>query len=119
MPEFILFLYDDPSSAPDVSPEEIQQIIKEYGAWAAKMREKGCYVTGQKLKDEGGRVMRSQGGRVSVVDGPFSETKEVIGGFFQIKAASYAEAVDLAKSCPHLKYGVKTEIRQIDALDGK
>jgi hypothetical protein len=119
MPEFMLLLYDNPSAAHEASPEEIQQIIQEYGAWAARMGENGCLVSGQKLKDEGGRILRQAGGRVSVVDGPFSETKEVIGGFFQIKAESYAEAVELAKSCPHVKYGVKTEVRQIDALDGK
>ena len=73
---------------------------------------------GEKLKDEGGKIMRQEKNQVKVVDGPYSETKEVIGGYFIVKADSYAQAVELAKSCPHIKYGPKIEVREIDPVGG-
>ena len=49
-----------------------------------------------------------------MTDGPFAESKEVLGGFFIIAAASYDEAVEIAKTSPHVKYGASTHVRQID-----
>ncbi len=117
MAEFVLFLYDDPSAFADVTPQDMQAVIKEYGAWAARMRDEGRFVHGQKLMDEGGRHLIPADGDVRVVDGPYSETKEIIGGFFQLKADSYDEAVAIAKTCPHVKYGAKIELRQVHLLE--
>ena len=46
----------------------------------------------------------------------YSETKEIVGGYFQIRAASYEEAVEIAEGCPHLEFGGSIEIREIDAV---
>jgi hypothetical protein len=51
-----------------------------------------------------------------VLDGPFSETKEIIGGYFAIQAEDYDEAVSLAGECPHLDYGGLIELREVDVL---
>jgi hypothetical protein len=51
------------------------------------------------------------------VDGPFAEAKEVIGGYFVIQAADYAEAVRLSTECPHLRYGGRIELREIHQLE--
>ena len=53
------------------------------------------------------------GGKPRVTDGPFIEAKEVIGGYFAIEAADYDEAVRLSSDCPHLKYGGRIELREI------
>ena len=50
-----------------------------------------------------------------MIDGPFPETKEIIGGYFVIEAVDYDEAVELAKSCPHIDFG-RIEIRQVDVM---
>ena len=55
-------------------------------------------------------------GQVRVVDGPYAEAKEVVGGYFLIEAADYDEAVEISKGCPHLKYGGRIELRQIDPI---
>jgi hypothetical protein len=60
--------------------------------------------------------MRAGAGQVRVTDGPFSEAKEVLGGYFLITAASYDEAVRRAGDCPHLEYGGTIEVRQVDAM---
>jgi hypothetical protein len=49
-------------------------------------------------------------------DGPFAESKELLGGFFLIAAADYGAACRTAESCPHFKYGGSIEIRQIDPM---
>jgi hypothetical protein len=50
-----------------------------------------------------------------VIDGPYSETKEIIGGYYVIEAPDYAGAVELLRDCPHLSYG-KIEVRQHDEM---
>ncbi len=61
--------------------------------------------------------MKARGSEVLVTDGPFAEAKEVIGGYYIVNAASYDEAVELAKLGPHLRYHGRIEIRQIDPLE--
>lgn len=116
MADFILFLYDDPSSYEGVSPEQMQAVVEEYTAWAKEMEERGRYQGGQKLMDEGGRILTNDGSGILVKDGPYSETKEVIGGIMEISAETYEEAIELAKTCPHAKYGPKIEVRQVDPV---
>lgn len=117
MSQFMLLLHEDPKVFSEISPNEIQTIVQEYSAWREKLQTAGRLVDGQKLKDEGGREMSQANGDVSVVDGPYSEAKEVIGGFFIISAADYGEAVDICRDCPHLKYGRRIEIREVDQID--
>jgi hypothetical protein len=114
MSQFMLLLYDNPSAFANVTPEQMQQVIQEYNAWAGKLGQEGRLVGGEKLKDEGGKIIKQDGKQVKVTDGPYSETKEVIGGYFIIKADNYAQAVDISKTCPHVKYGPRIDVRQID-----
>jgi hypothetical protein len=110
----MLLLYDHPSDFQDFSPEEMQKIIQRYTAWGDKLRAEGRLVDSHKLTDGEGRVLRRSGGDVRIVDGPFSETKEVIGGYFTVSAASYDEAVEIARGCPHLDYSGVLEIREVE-----
>lgn len=117
MAQFMLLLHERPSDFADISPEEIQRVIGEYSAWRGKLQEEGKLAGGLKLKDEGGRELSLSGGQVRVVDGPYTEAKEVVGGYFLIEAADYDEAVEVSKGCPHLKYGSRVELREVDLLD--
>jgi len=51
-----------------------------------------------------------------VTDGPFAEAKEVVGGYNLVRAASRAEAIELAVRCPHAKWG-SVEVREIMFFD--
>jgi hypothetical protein len=115
MPKFLLMLSDTPITFSRFSPEEHQNLIAKYRNWSRELAEAGKLHGGQKLKDEGGKVMTQKGGQVSVVDGPYSETKEIIGGYFLIEARDYEDAVAISRDCPHLAYG-KIEVRQIDEM---
>lgn len=116
MPNYMLFLHEDQGQFDGRSQSEMMKVIKEYGAWADKMRKAKRFAGGEKLTDDAGKVLRPKGGKIVVTDGPYAESKEVVGGFFTIKAKNYAEACKIARECPHLKYGGRVEVRQVHQL---
>ena len=114
MPDYMLLLYESPTDFAGISPDEMQAIIAKYSAWRDDLAESGRLIGSNKLTDGEGRVLRKNGdGEVRVLDGPFSETKEVIGGYFAIKADDYDDAVRISQGCPHLAYGGTIEVREI------
>lgn len=118
MAQFMLLLHETPSDFADLSPEQIQRVIEEYSAWRETLEKKGRMVGSNKLKDEGGRHLSRHDGAVQVTDGPYAEAKEIVGGYFVVEAGDYDEAVELSKSCPHLAYGGRIELREIEVLHG-
>lgn len=110
----LILLYEREDAFSDLSPEQMQAIIQKYQQWGAKLREEGKLLDSRKLKEDGGRHLSRRGDEI-VTDGPFSETREVIGGFFLIEADDYDEAERLCRDCPHLEFG-RIEIRAIDDL---
>src|SRR2546425_8077118 len=109
MAQFMLLLYDNPANWQRLSPEEMQKALEKYMAWTHKP----FTVDSKRLAPDPGRVIRSQGGQPRATDGPYSETKEVLGGFYLIEAANYDEAVQRASDHPHLEYGGTIEVRQL------
>lgn len=116
MPRYLLALYDDPATFQDFSPAELEECVGRYVAWGKDLEARGHLANSSKLQDATGRVLRRDAGRVKVVDGPYSETKEILGGFFLIDAESYEHAVELARDCPHLDYSGTIEIRELDEV---
>lgn len=115
MAKFMLILHETPGDFARVSPEEMQRIIEKYTAWGASLAARGHLAGGEKLKEEGGKALRKRGGELETTDGPYSESKEVIGGIYLINAEDYAQAVALASDCPHLEYG-RIDVREIDMM---
>lgn len=113
MPKYLLLLHETPGDFAHLSPEEMQAIVRKYSAWMAGVDAGGRMVGGEKLTDDGGIHLRVAGGRLAVHDGPYTEAKEVLGGYFLITAESREHAVEIAGGCPHLEYGW-IEIREID-----
>ena len=118
MAKFMMILHSPPGQHQNVSPTEIQHIIEKYEAWFNKLRESGRLLESHKLREEGGKVFTMKGGRVSVVDGPYTEAKEVVAGYGVIRADSYEEAVELMRDCPHLAFG-RLELRETDTMGRK
>lgn len=115
MPNYLFFLREDPSVFEHVSPAEMQAIIQKYTGWKRRMQDAGVLVGGEKLQDGTGRVLRKTAGQASITDGPYTESKEIIGGLFEIRAADYEAAVVAAGDCPHLEFGA-IEIREIEPV---
>jgi hypothetical protein len=119
MPKFMLLLRADATEDySDYSPDDFQKLIEDYQAWSGRLAEKGLLHDGKKLTDGDGRVLvPAKNGSVTVKDGPYVETKEVVGGFYLLSADSYDHAVELCAGHPNFKFG-SIEIRQVDCLGG-
>jgi hypothetical protein len=109
MSQFMLLLYDDPSGWHNLSPNEMQKALEKYIAWTKKP----FMVDSKRLGADVGKVIRSKAGAPRATDGPYSETKEILGGFYLIEAANYEEAVQRSLDHPHLEYGGTIEVRQL------
>jgi len=96
-----------------------EQLMAEMGKLIDELTRTGQLVStaGLRPTSEGVRVRLHRGGRLTVTDGPFTETKEVIGGFAILEAQSLAEAVDLTRRFLKVHgtdWGVECEVRQLD-----
>lgn len=109
MPQYLQLLYDNSSTLRSLSPEEMQKAVEKYMAWSQKPFTKG----GKRLAEDFGRIVRPQAGKPRVTDGPYSEAKEVLGGFYVIEADNYDHAVELTLAHPHLEYNGVVEVRHI------
>ena len=114
MPQYMLLLYGDPIRFQKMSPQEMQTAFGKYMSWGPKAHQGGFLVGSNKLVDDAGKVMR--GAKPVVTDGPYSETKEVLGGYYIIEAANYEEATRRALDHPHLQYDGTIEVRQVEVL---
>ena len=93
-----------------LSADERRRLLDRWNGWVDHMAERGL-ESGQPL-DTGGRLVAGARGE-RVVDGPFSEAKELVGGFFLLSSDSLDDVTALARQCPLLPYGMTVEIRPI------
>lgn len=93
----------------DKSPEEIQSAIDAFYVWHDKLVREGKMKSGQRLAKASVLVSK-----LGVIDGPFAETKEVIGGYWHILASSLEEAAALAAQNPCMACGLSYEVRPIE-----
>jgi hypothetical protein len=110
MAQFLILLHG--GDFDQYTREQFQEISKRYRAWMQKTGDKCRTTGGAPLADEG-KVLRGTGPAVKVTDGPFAETKEVIGGYYFVEGESEEEVAEFSKDCPHLDYGGAVEIRKI------
>ena len=110
MEKFMVLLYENDNAWAKLSPEEKQEIMKRYFAWVDELKTKDILRGGEALA-AGGRVLRMAGGQV--LDGPFTETKEVLTGFFLLAAPNLEEAVKIARGCPALSHGESVVVRPV------
>jgi hypothetical protein len=106
MQEFLFILRGDGMN--HLSPDELQKLLMEYKIWVGNLGD--LYVGGQRLEDNG--AFLSGSGNEIMTDGPFLESKEIIAGYFIIKAEDQDEANSIAQSSPHLGL-YRLEVRPI------
>ena len=93
-----------------LSRKETQNAIDQFYLWLERLVSEGKMKRGQRLTNEGRTVARQN----AITDGPFGETKEVIGGYWFILANNLDEAAQIAQGNPCLDCGLFLEIRPID-----
>lgn len=117
MNTYMLLLNHAPDRYHDLSEDEYMAIIADYVAWTEKLTAEGIYTGGEKLADGPGKLLTRTDSGVEVHDSPMAELAEVLGGVMMIKATDYDAAVEVAKTCPHLKYHAGLEVREVHAVD--
>ncbi|MEV0806577.1 YciI family protein [Micromonospora sp. NPDC050200] len=96
-----------------------QEFIEKMGAFIQDSVDKGILITAEGVlpSETGALVRKARGGASTAADGPFTEAKEVIGGFGLINAKDRAEAVEYAKRYADLFEEVEVEVRQVAEFD--
>ena len=97
-----------------LSRDDIEKAIDDFYTWYDRLAAEGKIRRGQRLTYEGRTVLGSN----VITDGPFGESKEVIGGYWFILAGDLDEAAQIAKGNPCLNYGIFMELRPIDPQRG-
>jgi hypothetical protein len=113
MPNFLFVYRSEPYSMKDISPEQMQESMARWTKWIGEGFQKGWLLDAGDALMPDGKVVNS---KKVVSDGPFAESKEVVGGYSVIKADSYAAAAEYAKTCPASSEGGTVEIRQLAGL---
>jgi hypothetical protein len=115
MEQFMLIFHgaSDPTAFP--SAEAMQAHMGKWIAWVEKLKKSGVYASGEPLLP-GGKLVG--GAAKTVTDGPFTEGKEVVGGYFVIKAKDFDEAVSITKEgYPDFQLGGTVQVRQVMKVD--
>jgi hypothetical protein len=94
-----------------LSSAEIQKVIAQSKAWFEGLAAAGKVKSGQALARDGATIYGKTGRVIS--DGPFAESKEAIGGYMLLEAASLEEAIAIAKENPAVRGGTTIEIRPL------
>jgi len=101
--EFLFVVWEGGDDAEEAKREDV---MAEMGGYVFDLLGQGKLKGGGPLFDAAqGATVKKRKGKVTAVDGPYIETKEVIGGFFIVEADSLEHAVELAKGCPATAYG--------------
>lgn len=106
-----LLLFRGPDWDKGLSDEELQEVLGRVMGWFDGVSKAEKVKGGQPLA-RSGKIVSGKNGRV-VADGPFAESKEVIGGYLMLDVETLDEALAIAKSFPCLQYDISVEVRPL------
>jgi hypothetical protein len=111
--KYALLLYSDEGAWDGLDPEAQGAVMGEYEAVTEAMKRAGAYLGGEGLQGTiTATTVRLRDGKPVVTDGPFVESKEVLGGFYLVECASLDEALDWAARIPDARLG-GVEVRPV------
>lgn len=108
MPKYLLVYREVPPTGMP-SPTEMEALLATWGAWIGKFMQSGNMIDPGDGLHPTGRLVRPK----MVTDGPFIESKEIVGGYSVVQADNYDAAVAIAKECPVIAEGGSVEIREM------
>src|SRR5215469_985985 len=113
---YLCVVYCEPGTLDVLSPAEKATLDRDSIAYDVELQRQGHYIASDALQpvDEA-KTVRVRRGRAMIVDGPFAETKEHLGGFILIEAKDMKEAIAIAEKVPMAKYGT-IEVRPVMKL---
>ncbi|MEP5758535.1 MAG: YciI family protein [Litoreibacter sp.] len=115
--QFMCLIYSDPAKAPKPGTEEFGPFMKGYGDFTETVKNDGKMVHADALQGiETATCVSVRGGKTEVMDGPFAETKEHLGGYYLLECADLDEAVKYAAQIPTAEHG-RIEVRPVMVWD--
>ena len=110
--QYALLIYTQ-ESPEEATPDALQAMMEEYNVFTRHIAERGAMKAGEALQPTAmATTVRVRDGQTLSTDGPFAETKEVLGGFYIVEAADLDEAIGYAARIPGAKHG-SIEIRPL------
>jgi hypothetical protein len=97
----------------DASPADLEANMGKWMAWIEQLNKDGRYVAGEPLLP-GGKLVT---GNKTITDGPYTEGKELVGGYFIMNANDIEEAAEISRSYPDFQYGGTVQVRQVMKMD--
>jgi hypothetical protein len=114
--QYMLMIYNNEAAMQTASEADIGQVIAAYGAYTEAMVAAGVMVAGDRLRPSASATtVRVADGKTQVLNGPYAETKEQLGGYYLIEVPDLDAALSWASRCPGAGYGV-IEVRPIWAM---
>jgi hypothetical protein len=114
--KYLWLIYIDEKKLEALPKSELDAVMEETSAYNDMLQQRGHFISTAGLKPvQTATTLRLRQGKLSVTDGPFAETKEVLGGFLIIEAKDLNEAIQLASKWPSLRIS-SIEVRPIDEL---
>jgi hypothetical protein len=111
--QYMLLIYSPPGDWSSVPAEEQQRIMQAYGSFTEEIRNSGKLVAGDALQDVSTATsIRVRDGETLTTDGPFAETKEILGGYYLIDVDTLDEALEWGAKIPGATYGT-IEVRPL------
>jgi hypothetical protein len=110
--QYAMMIYAEPGYGEALPETEREAVLAEFSALADDAR---CVTAMQLQSAETATCVRVAGGRTLMTDGPFADTKEVLGGLFLVEAANLDEAIELAARIPAARFGGVVEVRPVVA----
>lgn len=114
MKEFMMIFIGGDYETQEMSPEEIQSRLAKWNQWVADLQDDNLFLEGRALKNAAAQVEKDDAVKT---DGPFVETKELITGYFLVKAQDMEHAAKLTQSYPDYDLGGRVEIREIQSFE--
>ncbi|MCQ4164194.1 YciI family protein [Tahibacter harae] len=115
--KFLMLVYTDDALIEALPPGEYDRMMRECLLHADELRAEGKLLDSQQLElPRTAKSIRKRGDKVSVLDGPFAETKEILGGFNLLEAADLDEALRIAEQFPWTRTG-SIEVRPVRDID--
>ncbi len=116
--QYMLLIYDDEQAWAGMTPEQTEQIMKQYLDYTTWLQDRGWFKAGDPLQPTStAKTVSAKSGEQVVTDGPFAETKEQLGGYYLLDC-SLEEALDAAGRLPVSRFG-SVEVRPLLAVPGQ
>jgi hypothetical protein len=114
--QYMLFMTYRPGEGPEEGTPEFDAEMLRWNELNDELRKSGQYLAASGLKVDAATTVRAPGGELTVTDGPYAETKEVLFSFYILDVADLDAAIEIAKKTPAVEYG-SIDIRPLVGLE--